>query len=120
MYSPKPRSQSRVQVHKRIRKNLRGTIDRPRLAVFRSLRHIYTQVIDDSTGKTLVSASSVERDGPVQKGGTVAAATEIGKLIAERAAKAGIKQVVFDRGGHRFHGRVKALAEAARKAGLAF
>lgn len=120
MYSPKPRSQSRVQVHKRIRKNLRGTIDRPRLAVFRSLRHIYAQVIDDSTGKTLVSASSVERDGPVQKGGTVAAATEIGKLIAERAAKAGIKQAVFDRGGHRFHGRVKALAEAARKAGLAF
>lgn len=120
MYSPKPRSRSRVQVHKRIRKNLRGTIDRPRLAVFRSLRNIYTQVIDDSTGRTLVSASSVERDGPVQKGGTVDAATEIGKLIAQRASKAGIRQVVFDRGGHRFHGRVKALAEAAREAGLEF
>ncbi len=88
--------------------------------MFRSLQHIYAQVIDDTTGKTLVSASSVEKDGPISKGGNIAAATEIGKHVADKAVKAGIKQVVFDRGGHRYHGRVKALADAARKAGLEF
>ena len=120
MYSRKPRARSRGQVHRRIRKKIRGTANRPRLAVFRSLQHIYVQVIDDTAGQTLVSASSVEKDGPIKKGGNVAAATEIGKLVGEKAVKAGIKQVVFDRGGHRYHGRVKALADAARKAGLEF
>ena len=120
MYSRTPRARSRGQVHGRIRKKIRGTAERPRLAVFRSLQHIYAQVIDDTTGKTLVSASSVEKDGPVKKGGNIAAATEIGKLVADKAVKAGVKQVVFDRGGHRYHGRVKALADAARKAGLEF
>lgn len=120
MYSRIPRARSRGQVHKRIRKKIRGTADRPRLAVFRSIQHIYVQVIDDAAGRTLVSASSVQKDAPTKSGGNVAAAAEIGKLVAEKAVKAGIKQVVFDRGGHRYHGRVKALADAARKAGLEF
>jgi large subunit ribosomal protein L18 len=109
----------RSRIHKRIRRKLSGTAERPRLAIFRSVAHIYAQVIDDGAGQTLVSASSVDKDGKTN-GGNVAAAKAIGKLVAERAKKKGIKTVVFDRGGYQYHGRVKALADAAREAGLEF
>jgi large subunit ribosomal protein L18 len=109
----------RKRIHKRIRRKLSGTSERPRLAVFRSVAHIYVQVIDDSKGATLVSASSVDK-GAKTNGGNVAAAKAIGKLVAERAKEKGIKQVVFDRGGYQYHGRIKALADAAREAGLEF
>jgi large subunit ribosomal protein L18 len=109
----------RNRIHQRIRRKLRGTAERPRLAVFRSVAHIYAQVIDDAEGKTLVSASSVDK-GAKTNGGNVAAAKAIGTTVAERAKEKGIKRVVFDRGGYQYHGRVKALAEAARAAGLEF
>jgi large subunit ribosomal protein L18 len=109
----------RNRIHRRIRRKLGGTTERPRLAVFRSVAHIYAQVIDDQAGTTLVSASSVDKAGKT-KGGNVAAAKAIGKLVAERAKEKGIKSVVFDRGGYQYHGRVKALADAARAAGLEF
>ena len=109
----------RNRIHRRIRRKLSGTAERPRLAVLRSVAHIYAQVIDDAQGQTLVSASSVDKDGK-SKGGNVAAAKAIGKLVAERAKDKGIKALVFDRGGYQYHGRVKALAEAAREAGLEF
>jgi large subunit ribosomal protein L18 len=109
----------RSRIHQRIRRKLSGTPERPRLAVFRSVAHIYAQVIDDTAGKTLVSASSVDKGGKA-KGGNVMAAKAIGKLVAERAKDKGIKSVVFDRGGYQYHGRVKALADAAREAGLEF
>jgi large subunit ribosomal protein L18 len=114
------KNEIRVRVHKRIRRKIRGTTERPRLAVFRSLAHIYVQLIDDGQGRTLTSASSVEKNGPVKGGGNVAEAKSVGKLIAERAKEKGIQRVVFDRGGYLYHGRVKALAEAAREAGLEF
>ena len=118
----------RSRIHKRIRRKLSGTAARPRLAVFRSEAHIYAQVIDDVAGSTVVSASTVDRidqgdkadKGGKTKGGNVAAAKAIGKLVAERAKEKGIKSVVFDRGGYQYHGRVKALADAAREAGLEF
>jgi len=109
----------RNRIHRRIRRKLRGTAERPRLAVFRSVTHIYAQVIDDAEGKTLASASSVDKGAKI-KGGNLAAAKTIGTLVAERAREKGIKAVVFDRGGYLYHGRVKALAEAARAAGLEF
>jgi large subunit ribosomal protein L18 len=109
----------RNRIHKRIRRKVSGTAERPRLAVFRSVAHIYAQVIDDGAGKTLVAASSVDKGGKTS-GGNVAAAKAIGKLVAERAKEKGIKAVVFDRGGYQYHGRVKALADAAREAGLEF
>jgi large subunit ribosomal protein L18 len=109
----------RSRIHQRIRRKLSGTKERPRLAVFRSVAHIYAQVIDDVEGRTLASASSVDKDGKT-KGGNVAAAKAIGKLVAERAKEKGVKQVVFDRGGYQYHGRIKALADAAREAGLEF
>jgi large subunit ribosomal protein L18 len=109
----------RNRIHQRIRRKLSGTKERPRLAVFRSVAHIYAQVIDDVEGKTLASASSVDKDGKT-KGGNVAAAKAIGKLVAERAKEKGVKAVVFDRGGYQYHGRIKALADAAREAGLEF
>jgi len=109
----------RERIHKRIRRKVAGTSERPRLAVFRSVAHIYAQVIDDAKGNTLVSASSIEKTGKTN-GGNVAAAKAIGKTIAERAKEKGIKRVVFDRGGYQYHGRVKALADAAREAGLEF
>ena len=109
----------RSRIHKRIRRKLRGTAERPRLAVFRSLAHIYAQVIDDGQSKTLASASSGDK-GVKTKGGNVAAAKTIGALVAERAKEKGISRVVFDRGGFPYHGRVKALADAARAAGLEF
>jgi large subunit ribosomal protein L18 len=105
----------RVRVHSRIRLKLKGNQERPRLAVFRSLKHIYAQVIDDRAGKTLAAASSGEKSSSVKSG-----AKEVGKLIAERAKTKGISKVVFDRGGYLYHGRVKALADAAREAGLEF
>jgi len=114
------RSAHRLRIHKRIRAKLTGSTERPRLAVFRSLKHIYAQVIDDRTGQTVVSASTNEKNSEVKSGGNVAAAVDIGTLVAQRAIEKGVKSVVFDRGGYLYHGRVKALAEAARKAGLQF
>ncbi|MHC4217179.1 MAG: 50S ribosomal protein L18 [Planctomycetota bacterium] len=109
-----------VRRRKGLGKHVRGAPDRPRLAVFRSLRHIYAQVIDDLSGRTLLSASSLDKDGPKTQGGNCPAAASVGQRLAERAKQAGISQVVFDRGGRKYHGRVKALAEAAREAGLKF
>ena len=114
------KNEIRKRIHKRIRRKLAGTAERPRLAVFRSVAHIYAQVIDDTKGDTLVAASSTEKGGHESNGGNVAAAKAIGKLVAERAKEKGIKKVVFDRGGYQYHGRVKALADAAREAGLEF
>ena len=108
------------RIHKRIRSKVQGTSERPRLAVFRSLKHISVQVIDDLKGHTLVAASSTEKKGAAASGGNIAGAKTIGKLVAERAKEKGIKKVVFDRGGVLYHGRVKALADAAREAGLEF
>lgn len=110
----------RRRIHTRIRRKVKGSQDRPRLAVFRSVANIYAQVIDDRKGHTLVSAASNEKEAGLKTGGNIAGAKAIGKLIAERAQAAGHKQVVFDRGGYLYHGRVKALAEAAREAGLEF
>ena len=112
------RNAIRQRIHARIRAKLSGTGERPRLNVYRSLNHIYAQVIDDQTGTTLVSASSLALK--LKTGGNVASAKEIGKAVAELAVKKGIKKVVFDRGGYLYHGRVKALADAAREAGLEF
>ena len=109
----------RRRIHARIRRKVRGTAQRPRLAVFRSVAHIYAQLIDDVAGQTLVSASSVDK-GVRTNGGNLAAARAIGKLVAERAREKGVTAVVFDRGGYLYHGRVKALADAAREAGLEF
>jgi len=116
------RDAHRRRVHERVRTKVTGTTERPRLSVYRSLGHIYAQVIDDHRGKTLVSASSVDTDTKknLKGGGNVAAAKVIGKAIAERAKAAGVTKVVFDRGGYKYHGRVKALADAAREAGLQF
>jgi large subunit ribosomal protein L18 len=108
----------RQRVHFRIRQKMEGTAQRPRLNVYRSLNHIYAQVIDDAKGETILSASSLA--SKIKTGGNVAAAKEVGKLVAERAIEKGIKKVVFDRGGYLYHGRIKALADAAREAGLEF
>jgi large subunit ribosomal protein L18 len=110
----------RVRVHRRIRLKVAGTAERPRVCVFRSLKHIYAQVIDDVHGQTLAAASSDGKGSGVASGGNIAAAKAVGRLIAERAKAKGIQKVVFDRGGYHYHGRVKALAEAAREAGLEF
>ena len=106
----------------RVRRSLERSADRPRLSVFRSSKHIYAQVIDDARASTLAAASSLEKDLKVglKTGADKAAATAVGKLLAERAVKAGIKNVVFDRGGYRYHGRIKALADGARDGGLSF
>ena len=109
----------RTRIHERIRSRVSGTQERPRLAVFRSTKHIYAQVIDDGQGQTLVAAASTEKDLR-GKGGNVEGAKLIGKAVAERAKEKGIGKVVFDRGGYQYHGRVKALADAARSAGLEF
>ncbi len=118
MITQNKRNEIRQRIHSRIRQKLAGTAERPRLNVYRSLNHIYVQVIDDQKGETLVSASTLQSKS--KTGGNVAAAKEIGKTIAEQAVAKGIKRVVFDRGGFLYHGRVKALAEAAREAGLEF
>ena len=109
----------RRRIHTRIRDRVKGTPERPRLAVFRSLKHIYVQLVDDRAGATVAAASSKE-NGSTVVGGNLAGAKQIGKLIAERALAKGVKKVVFDRGGYLYHGRVKALADAAREAGLEF
>jgi large subunit ribosomal protein L18 len=119
MINKPEKKEIRNRIHQRIRRKLSGTPQRPRLAVFRSVAHIYAQVIDDTEGRTIVSASSVDKGGKTN-GGNVAAAKSIGKLVAERARDKGIKSVVFDRGGYQYHGRIKALADAAREAGLEF
>jgi large subunit ribosomal protein L18 len=112
------RADLRRAVHTRIRKKVSGTAERPRLAIFRSLNHVYAQVIDDVAGRTLASASTTEKDLRGKTGGNVEAAQRVGKAIAERALAVGIENVVFDRGGYVYHGRVKAITEAARAAGL--
>jgi large subunit ribosomal protein L18 len=112
---------TRRHVHERIRKKILGTAERPRLNVYRSLNHIYVQLVDDLKGATIVAAHSAEgKKGERRTGGNVAAAKAVGKAIAERAQAKGISKVVFDRGGYIYHGRVKALADAAREAGLKF
>ena len=112
----------RRRVHARVRTRVTGTAERPRLCVYRSLGHIYAQIIDDRTGRTIVSASSVDKltKQNLKGGGNIASAKAIGKNVAERAKAAGVVKVVFDRGGYKYHGRVKALADAAREAGLQF
>lgn len=121
MISALDRAQERERIHKRIRNKIAGTASRPRLCVFRSLNHMYAQIVDDGQGKTLVSASTRDKGLREQgKGGNVNAAKAVGKAIAERARVKGIESVVFDRGGYIYHGRVKALADAARESGLKF
>jgi large subunit ribosomal protein L18 len=112
------RAEVRTAIHQRIRRKVKGDTERPRLAIYRSLNHIYAQVIDDRLGQTLVSASTTEKDLRGNSGGNLDAARRIGQTIAERAIAKGIEQVVFDRGGYLYHGRVKALTDAARAAGL--
>ncbi len=114
----KSRADIRRGVHSRIRKKVRGSAERPRLAVFRSLNHIYAQLIDDDSGKTLATASTAEKALAGKTGGNIEAAKTIGKAIAERAIQAGVSNVVYDRGGYVYHGRVKALLDATREAGL--
>ena len=116
----KTRSEVRNAVHGRVRSKVKGSAERPRLAVFRSLNHIYAQVLDDAKGVTVTAASTTEPAFKGKSGGNIATAKEIGKLIAERAKEKGISRVVFDRGGYIYHGRVRNLAEAAREAGLEF
>ena len=112
----------RLVRHRRVRQKVAGTHQRPRLCVFRSVRHTYAQVIDDSRGHTLASASSLElpQDGARDSGGKTAAARQVGLLVAQRSLSQGLKEIVFDRGGYLYHGRVKALADAAREGGLSF
>jgi large subunit ribosomal protein L18 len=112
------RAEVRTAIHSRIRRKVKGNTERPRLAIYRSLNHIYAQVIDDLNGQTLVSASTTEKDLRGNTGGNLDAARRIGQTIAERALAKGIEQVVFDRGGYLYHGRIKALTDAARAAGL--
>lgn len=112
------RAEVRQAIHRRIRRKVRGSSERPRLAVYRSLNHIYAQVVDDLSGQTIVSASTTEKDLRGATGGNIDAARRIGKTIAERALAKGISSVVFDRGGYLYHGRIKALTDAAREAGL--
>jgi large subunit ribosomal protein L18 len=116
------REAHRERIHVRMRKSVVGTLERPRLCVHRSSRHIRAQVVDDTAGHTLVSASSLDKEvrASIRGGGNVAASKVVGKVIADRAKAKGIEQVVFDRGGYRYHGRVQALADAAREAGLKF
>lgn len=120
MIKRKSRNDMRLLRHRRIRKRLLGTQEKPRLSVFRSLKHIYVQVIDDERGHTLVSASTLDKElKPLEvSSGSIEAAKAVGQLVARRALELGIAEVVFDRGGHAYHGKVKALADAAREAGL--
>ena len=123
MYTKHDREEARLRRHRRVRKNVTGTAARPRLCVHRSLRHISAQVIDDSAGRTLAAASTLEPEAVARIAGsrsTAAAAQVVGELVAGRLIKTGVSKVVFDRGGYLYHGRVAALAEAARKAGLDF
>lgn len=119
MIKPYNSRAQRLKRHKRVRKNISGTAERPRLNVFRSLNNIYAQIIDDTKGVTLVAASSLDKEFEGY-GGNIEAAKKVGMLVAEKAIAAGIKEVVFDRGGYVYHGRVAALAEGAREGGLVF
>jgi large subunit ribosomal protein L18 len=116
------RREARKTVRKRIRQRVKGTAERPRLAVFKSGKHVYAQVIDDGSGSTLAAASSLDEDfrKELKTGGGVAAATKVGALVAQRARAKGIQRIVFDRGGYIYHGKIKALADAARQSGLEF
>ena len=114
------KNEIRKRKHLRVRKTVSGTTERPRLCVYRSNSHIYAQIIDDTTGTTLAAASSLDKDVKTENGSNIEAAKEVGKLIASRAQDKKITEVVFDRGGYVYHGRVAALAEAAREAGLQF
>ena len=120
MVSKVSKNVKRLKRHLRIRKNVAGTADKPRLNVFRSNKQIYVQIIDDVKGVTLCSASSLDKELGLKNGSNVAAAAKVGELVAKRAKEANIKTVVFDRGGYLYHGRVQALADAAREAGLEF
>ena len=120
MINKTEKKEIRARIHKRIRRKLAGTAERPRLAIFRSVAHIYAQVIDDLKGATVAAASSLEKDMRAKTGANVDAAKAVGKLVAQRAVEKGVKEVVFDRGGYRYHGRIKALADAAREGGLKF
>lgn len=120
MIKQKVRKATSAKIHKRIRVNLAGTAERPRLAVYRSNKHIYAQLIDDTKGLTLAAAGTIEPSLNISNGGNVEAAKVVGKTIAERAKQAGIESIVFDRGGFLYHGRVAALADSAREAGLLF
>jgi len=117
-----PRTLSRLKRKKRIRKKISGTLEKPRLSVFRSTKHIYAQIIDDTAGQTLTSASTLDADikADTEAKGKVGAARLVGKLVAERALEKGIRQVVFDRNGFLYHGRIKAISDGAREAGLGF
>ncbi|AHD07524.1 50S ribosomal protein L18 [Paenibacillus larvae] len=122
MISKGDKNKARLKRHLRVRKKIQGTSERPRLNVYRSSKHMYAQIIDDVKGVTLVSASTLDKDlkGEVENGGNVEAARKVGELIAKRAKENGLTNVVFDRGGYLYHGRVQALADAAREAGLEF
>ena len=122
MITPIDRSDERCRIHRRIREKISGNTIRPRLCVYRSSKYIYAQIIDDSQGKTLVAASTAEKGvlGSEKHGGNIKASKLVGKAIAERAKAKGIESVVFDRGGYLYHGRIKAVAEAARESGLKF
>ena len=122
MITPLDRSSERRRIHRRIREKISGNSSRPRLCIFRSLKYIYAQIIDDAQGKTLVAASTAEKGvrGELKQGGNIQASKRVGKAIAERAKAKGIASVVFDRGGYLYHGRIKAVAEAARESGLKF
>ena len=120
MLNKKDKNASRQKRHLRMRRNIIGTAEKPRLNVYRSLSNIYAQIINDETGETIVSASSIEKASKEKYGGNVEAAKAVGTEIAQKAIAKGIKTVVFDRGGYKFHGRVKALADGARKGGLVF
>jgi large subunit ribosomal protein L18 len=122
MITKMDKNKARKRRHFRVRKKITGTAERPRLNVFRSSKHIYAQLIDDTKGNTLVSASTIDPElrGEIKNGGNVEAAQKVGALVAKRALEKGYKQVVFDRGGYLYHGRIQALADAAREAGLEF
>lgn len=122
MISKIDKNEARQKRHLRIRKKIEGTAERPRMNIYRSIQNIYVQIINDKTGETLVSASTMDKEikGKLKSTGNIEAAKAVGKLAAQRALKKGIKQVVFDRGGYLYHGRIKGLAEAAREAGLEF
>ena len=122
MITPMDRSSERRRIHKRIRRKISGSSNRPRLCVYRSSKYVYAQIIDDTQGRTLVAASTAEKDvrGDLKQAGNIQASKLVGKAIAERAKAKGIESVVFDRGGYLYHGRIKAVAEAARESGLKF
>lgn len=120
MVSKDSKKEIRVEKHRRLRRHLNGTAERPRMAVFRSNNHMYVQLIDDVEGKTLLAASTLTKELGLEKTNDVAAATALGEFIGKKALEAGIKEVVFDRGGFIYHGKIQALADAAREAGLEF